>query len=295
MAEAVEQLQAQGAAAAEDFDMFDTDTFITSSALNGRKGVIVEAEFIRTNYGKQDTPESTVARIVVVSPDLDKPRTLLVSSGDLYPSNTPGGHGPRTLTGAFLTGGKINKGSNLADFVNGTRGSGFPMQELSARGLEALIGAAFMWRAFEKVINKKTKGYDVPLEFVGYEDISALKEKLKTQPATGFGSQVVTGPTQGGASALSAEEREKASQALKENVGHAVVEALQAHGGNIPRSQLSIRVGPRLQGLQNKAEAFALLISDQFLAGIPGVTFDKKSISLAADAAQLESASNPSN
>ena len=81
----------------------------------------------------------------------------------------------------------------------------------------------------------------------------------------------------GVASGPSAEEQ----SALKTSVSDAVLKAL-AEFKEIPRGQLSIRVGKLLQGSANASAALALLLRDEFLASIPGTVYDKKTIKLAA-------------
>jgi len=255
-------------------DIWDESNFVTTSALNGKKGIVVDSEFIRTNYGKPEIPETTVWKIVVKAPGLDKPRALLISvGGELKPSvdlKAPSQAGP------YLIGGMIGKGTNVADFITNLKASGFEMGRIRQRavgdpGAKGVLGAAFMWRAIEKSYTdsktkqKKSKAYDVPSEFLAFEDIPADLSPAEAASA----AAVVTN-----------QERGANDAALRESVAGAVVKALQANSGEITRGQLAIKVGPLLPPGPQRTNQLALLLNDSFIASIPGVTYDKKVVKL---------------
>lgn len=235
---------------------FDPDNFVTSSPLNGRRGVIKEAIMIRHNYGGKSAEDSTAARITVISPDLEKPRVLLISSGAVWPSED----GRNKATSGPFIHGKLDKKSNLADFLRGVKGSAFDFSLVTTKGLVALDGAEFTFRAFEKKVNGELKAYDVPSEFHGF----ALGDSVDAP-------EPLAVPT--------------ANTELLEEVRGAVVAALTAEPTQeIQRGQLSIKIGPKFKDHPNKIQAFALLTKDDTLSGIPNVVYDKKTVKLVSAA-----------
>jgi len=235
--------------------IFDPDHFVTTTALNGRRGVVTEAEFIRHNYnGKY--PESTAFKVVVNSPDLEKPRTLLIGCGALRPSED--GKTP-SLIGPFVVG-AIEKSSNVADFLKFLKASGFPYETLGKKGADALVGAAFTFRAFEKKVSGEMKAYDVPAEFHGFEEVVQSGEATEvTLPSSAVANK----------EELEALARETVIKILKDRPNH-----------EIARGQLSITVGPALAGDSRRVQVLGVLTQDSFLATIPGVTYDKKTLKL---------------
>lgn len=275
-----------GAVGGGDENLFDPDTFVTSSPLNGRRGVIAEAGAIRHNYGGKIAEEVTALRIVVLCADLEKPRVNLIAAGGLKPSDRPSG--APTIAGAFLTGGKIDKKSNIADFLNGLKAAGFPVAQLGARGFDALQGADITWRALEKPQGKgQTKTYDIPSEFHGYVTGTALDELLQIAgkaPNVEASAAASAGVAAAGANAsvsVSAQD----NTALKAELASAVLAALQVAPGNfIPRGQLSIKLQPAFKDHPQRVQALTLLLKDETLAGIPGIEYDKKVVRLSAGA-----------
>lgn len=258
--------------------MFDPSNFVTSSALNGKRGVVREAVFIRHNYGGKIADEVTALKVVVTSPELEKPRTLLIAGGDIMPAirvadpTKPRGFRlDENVAGPFFKG-TINRQSNIADFLNFLKSSGFDFAKLDAAGVDSLVNQAFNWRAYEKGKGKDARVYDVPSEYVGAEAPPAEGQPVAGGVAVAVGVAGVAAPQ-----AASDDE-------LKGLVAAALVEALQANGGELSRSQLSTKVGPAIlqRAGGQKAQAFALLINDAFLSSIEGVVYDKKTIKLAA-------------
>src|SRR5687768_12818197 len=135
----------------EGANLFDPDNFVTTSALSGKRGTIVEAEFRRNPYNKPDLGETVGLVLKIVSPALEKPRIGIYGAGGVKPSQdrkTP------DIVGPFICGGQLEKRSNTADFLANLKASGFDMKELGAQGVSALVGAEFTWRALEKQIGR---------------------------------------------------------------------------------------------------------------------------------------------
>lgn len=237
---------------------FDPDNFVTSSPLNGRRGVIREAYMLRHNYGGKSAEDSTGAKIKVVSPDLEKPRVMLISSGAVWPSEDGR---TKSVQGPFIAG-KLDKKSNLADFLRGVKASGFDYSLILTKGFAALENAEFTWKAFEKKVNGELKAYDIPAEFHGF-----------VAPEEGDGDTTAPDPAVKAAPAVDEE--------LLVEVRNAVAGALAAEPTQeIPRGQLSIKVGPKFKDHPKKVQAFGLLMKDDTLAGIPNVVYDKKTVKL---------------
>lgn len=264
-------------------NLFDPSSFVTKTALNGRRGVIREAAFIRHNYGKPGEDSASALRLVVVSPDLEKPRVLLIAMGDVWPS-TDGR--TKSTSGNFIAG-KIDKNSNLAMYLNNLKAAGFQMALMGAKGAAALENADFTWKAVEKKVSGEFKAYDVPSEFHGYA--APLSEAEKTAIFAGQpqgGGQEAAAPGGNGAVAASAEP-EISDEELQSKVRLAVAQTVQENGGELARGQLSIKVGPKLAGIPRKTDALQLMIQDDFLGSIPGVTYDKKTLKTTQPAAAV--------
>lgn len=266
-------------------NMFDPDSFIATSALAGKIGVILPgSEAIRHNYGGNMAEETTALRIVVAAPDkfqpsgeggLEKARVNLYGAGGLYPARMAGG--ARDVAGPFLVGGAgINKQANIATFLTHLKAAGFPMAQLGQNGFAALDYAKVQWGALEKKISKKdTKTYDVPVKFLGFvtpEEVAGLGLEARDDA----GSAVAQAPAIAAAVVDDTEAREVLTAALKT--------ALAATPNGIAKGQLSKTVGPAIQAHPKKAQMFSLLLKDDFLASIDGVTFDKTTVKLAGAA-----------
>lgn len=249
----------------EGANLFDPSTFETKTALNGRRGVIREAEFIRTNYGKSNIEESTVLRLQVVSADLEKPRVLFIATGSLWPSTNGK---DKASSGPFVAGGRVDKNSNLALFLNNLKASGFNMADMGSKGADALRNGDFTWRAVEKKVSGADKAYDVPGEFHGYVEGAA----------DGDGSMPAA--LLGGSNAAPAAN----SATVLADAQAAVVAALRANGNEIQKGQLGAKVQPLIASNPAKLDIFALLLKDDVLAAIPGVAYDKKTLKLDASA-----------
>lgn len=248
---------------AETYNPFDADNFEATSKLNGRRGVITEAEFIRHNYNGKADNDSTALSVSVKVEGYEKPSNNLYSAGSLFPSEEPttlGSDGkpkggPQALRGPFLTGGNITKQSNVASFLAELKSTTFPMKEFLEKGAKALVGADITWKSLEKKAGKETKSYDVPAEFHGFVSIDKDGETSSSTPEA---SAAVD------------------TQALVD----ATVAALKANGGSISRSQLSIRVGSQLPKEIDRSVALSYLLKDEFLSTVPGTTYDKKTLIL---------------
>lgn len=253
----------------QDFDIFNPDNAIVSSALSGKKGVILPGSIVmRHNYNGQLAELVTAAVLNVYAEGLDKPRNLLISVGNLKPSET--NLGVPAERGPFLAGGaKLNKQSAFTDFLSHLQASGFPMATLREKGVAALDGAAFIWTAKEVKTGKgkDPKTRDLPLQFLGFEDTTGLGVTTSPGPDASNGTSPVPAAV---------------DPAVEAEVTKVVLEVLAAEPSKeIPRSQLAIKAGGKFAGLGAKRpQALALLLKDSFLGGLPGVTFDKKTVKL---------------
>jgi len=258
-------------------DLFDPDNFVTKSALSGKLGTIVEAD-VRKHAYEKGGPEATVIRVVVVSDELEKPRVNLISASSLEPSDSWGG--PATVAGDFYSG-VAGKGTNWYDFQVANKSAGFPLVEFRAKGLKALIGAQYLWAAKEKKIRGEVKAYDIPAEFRGFVDVATLNYKAPDSAA-----DPTAAPSAQVAAAAAPQAAFDATQVIA-----STLEALEAESSKeIPRAQLSIKVGSRLSAAavsnQDRAKALGWLLKDENLSQIPGATFDKKVLKLTAAAAE---------
>jgi hypothetical protein len=233
-----------------DFNPFDPENFVVSSALNGVTGKVAVAEFMKTNYGGKAERESTVFRVVVEAANLEKPRELLISCGDIQPSKDGV---TADVVGPFFVG-KINKGSNLATFIDALKAGGFDLKLFAKAGGDALVGALITFKAIEKTIgrgkDRQVKTYDVPATFVGFE---------------------------GQATAAVADLSE-----LKTKLAEAIKAAVANNGGELPRGQLSAKLAGVLKDEPNKAGALGLLVDEGFLSSIEGIAYDKKTLKATA-------------
>jgi len=225
----------------QEATFFDPETFVTTSKLNGRRGLITEAVFVRHNYGGKISEEATAARLTVVCDALPKPVVNLYGCGNLFPSEDRRTKAP---SGPYLIGGQVTKGSNLDPLMRAIQTSGFPREKLKAEGLYALDGAEFDWIAFEKRAGKEVKTYDMPAKFIGFA---------------------------GGEAPVAAPDDSE----IKMLVATALRAALEEQA-EIPRGQLVVKVGPKLGPVGNKTAALGLLLKNDFLAQVEGIVFDAK-------------------
>jgi len=254
-------------------DLFDPDNFVTKTLLNGKIAAIREAEFVRHNYGGKIAEQVTALRLRVTSDELEKqPKPILVACGDLYPSQDGK---TKALAGPFLVGGKIDNRSSIATFLKNLKASGHPGIN-NPRGATALIDENFLWKSIEKSVSKTdTKAYDVPAEYKG--------KAAPEQAAVGVGADEAPAVPVGTEPQVATESSLEVAQSLREKVKAALVK----FNGEIMRGQLSVRVGAELanEPQDRKMAMFALLLKDEFLASIDGVTFDKKTVKLVAEPA----------
>jgi len=196
-----------------------------------------------------------VLHFAASSPDLETPREFHIRCGAAEPAVLEGGELKKSIKGNFLLG-VVTKSSNLADFFNNLVAAGFDIREMSPareKGTYALANLDITWKAFEKKFGKgrDAKVYDVPAQVHGRVGEEAVSPEA-------------------------AASLEEVTTAVKT----AIVNALHANKGAIPRGQLSARVGPQLQGLKDSSRALALMLEDAFLAQVPGTSYDGKSIRL---------------
>jgi len=254
----------------EDFDIFDPDTFVTTSALAGKIGVVIDAR-AQKGYADGKYPDATTFRATVVSEELARPRTGYYSCGGAEPAAIVDGKKVPAQFGPFLVGGAIDKQSTIADFLANLRASGFDMNLLKTKGFYALAGAKFVWKVVERRAGgKSTKGYDMPAEFLGFVDLTELAALASKDTDS---SQTTEAP------AVPAQSQEELAQL----VSNALVEAVTEAGGELARGQVTIKVGQKLGAVNQaaKAAAFTMLLNEKFLASVPGIVADKKTVKLA--------------
>lgn len=253
-------------------DFFDSDHFLVSSKLNGRRGTIIAADARRHNYnGKTDdaTGVFLTVKLAEHNPDEKPTVTNIYGAGDLFPGLSRTEKAP---SGPFLVGKGINKTSNVALLLSELKTAGFPVAELNKRGFDALVGADITWKAYEKGRGKDAKAYDVPAEYHGQVEVSETGETSEASAAGAGGS---------GSSASNDELIKAATDALK-----AALE--EAPNKEIQKSQLSIQVGKRLPKELDRGKVLSIFIKDDVLASIPGVTYDKKTVKLNEEAKGAE-------
>ncbi len=249
----------------QEVNPFDPANFKVSSPLNDKEGLVIDADFIRHNYGGATTDEHTALKAVVRAEGLDKDRFLLLGCDPLFPAvRLPDGKLDKAVVGPFLVGGSVDKGSNFGEFQQHLAASGFPINEFAAKGAKALVGALIRWKAVEKTIGKgkdrKVKVYDMPGTFIDFREVPETE---------------LTGET-----SAPVENVPASTDELKAQVAAAVIAMVEANG-EIPRAQLAIKVGPAFNGNPRKAEALAMMLKDEFLSAIPGIAYDKKKVSKA--------------
>lgn len=254
--------------------IFDVGSFVTKTLLNSRRAAIREAEFVRHNYGGKIAEMVTALRLRVTSDELDKhPKPILISCGDLHPSLDGK---TKALAGPFLVGGKIDNRSGIAEFIKNLVASGHGGIN-NPRGVNALIGENFLWKSVERRISKtEVKAYDVPAEYLG---------KAEPEQATDLSGGTGAVATTAVAAPAVAVVDDKIAERLRGYVGAALVK----FNGEIPRGQLSTRVSEELkkEAQPDKLAMFALLAKSDFLATIPGTTFDNKTVKMVSTPAPV--------
>ncbi len=273
----------------QNVDLFDPSSFVSSSPLNGKRGVVVEAVVKQTDFGKPQDGLVTVIDIKVAGGDLDKWRRLKsIRCGGLFPATKDPVTGKLTKcepgkSGAFLCGGAFDKKSNGADLFTALRTSGFPSGLTQGAGVAALLGADITWKCLEKKIGKDTYTYDVPGQYHGHVDaatLSALQATLQQQET------VLDGGGSVAAAAAASATPSMTTEEIESILAEAVKATLTEMGAPIPRGQMGIRVAPKLGKVpqQQRGTAVGMLTKDEFYAKIEGVEYDKKEVRLKATA-----------
>lgn len=135
----------------------------------------------------------------------------------------------------------LNNQSKAAALFNALNATKFPVKSLATEGLSALKGHRFTF----KNVGKGGKDIFVPATYVGLAE--------------------------GDAQAVQAQQND-----LKDLVGTLVLTIAKSAGeAGIKKAALTQRIGQNLASDPNKAAAISLVMSDAFLASVPGVNFDK--------------------
>lgn len=141
----------------------------------------------------------------------------------------------------------LNGQTKAAPFFAALQGTKFPFKTLATEGLAALKGHRFVW----KNIGKGGKDLFVPATYVGLAEGSASEVQAKQDEVKDLVSGLVL----------------------------SIVKSSGAEG--IKKAALTQRIGQNLAkdpGL--KAQAISLVMSDAFLATVPGVNVDKGVLTL---------------
>ncbi len=266
----------------DDYNIFDPSNFVTTTALNGKRAAIRPgAIFARRKYKDTDQESHTFLVITVDGPSLTQPRTNLIKTGANWPAiKDASGKLVRAESGPFLAG-RVEKNSNVSTFLSNLKASGFDMAGMGSKGSAALDNAEITWKAVEKKISGEAKAYDVPAEFHGYVTADYFPARVQSENTAVEADASTAGVAPAGNGAVTAPVD---PAVLEQQVIDAIGQAVAQHG-EIPRGQLSIRVGPLLKDNPNKAQAFSLLMSDEVISKVPGVMYDKKTIKPVAVAA----------
>ena len=134
----------------------------------------------------------------------------------------------------------LNGQTKAAPFFTALQATKFPFKTLATEGLSALKGHRFVW----KNIGKGGKDLFVPATYVGLAEGSAAE--------------------------VAAQQDE-----IKDVVSALVLSIVKSSEGGIKKVALTQRVGQNLALDPNKAQAISLVMSDSFLASVPGVNLDK--------------------
>lgn len=240
---------------------WDPKAHTSGSFLEGKRGVIKDAEFVRNNC-KGHCPERTVLQFRLELPDVapeKQPFPVQIGFGkEQYPSVDGAS---KELSGPKLyspTGKGVSKKSVGHFFLVKLAASGFPMEKFGEVGAAALNGADVTMGALDRTytIENETKEstYDVVTQFHGFVEVA------------------------GGAAAEATPEDETDAIAQLSEV---LLAALAEHNGEIPRGQLSIRLNKGLKENPNRVKLLGMVTKDDVLGQIEGITFDKKTVKLA--------------
>lgn len=243
-------------------NIWDPESYSVGSFLEGKRGVIREPEFVRHNC-RGHCQETGALRFRVVLPDVaeeKQPYPVDYNVGkDFWPSEDGKS---KAVTGnriISMSGRKVDKKTKFFLLRQSLAQAGFPLEKLGEDGAMALDGADVTFRAIERQFNIKGEQVDsvadVVAEFHGFVD------------GDGGGSEEAGGADQ---------------EELVAELSTALIEALDANKGEIPRAQISIRLNKALKDNPNRAEILALAAQDEVLGQIDGITFDKKVLKLEA-------------
>jgi hypothetical protein len=240
--------------AEQEQNWWDPDSHSSGSYLDGKRGVITEAAFIRHNY-KGKGPEKTAFQFRVELPDVDEDKQPFPISWGVGPNHWPSrDRKTKDTEGPFLIhpeGKKVDKRSVFHTGFKALAGTGFPMKDFAENGADAFLGAEFTFKGLDKEYDIEGKHveavYNVPAEFHGFTSGAA------GPPAPKDESEVI-GIFQ-----------------------KALLSALDKQP-EIPRAQLSIRLNEFLADNPRRTAVLALISRDDVLGGLEGIVFDKKTV-----------------
>lgn len=266
-------------------NMFDDGNFVTSSPLNGKRGVIVKVETKRSK-GNEKYADKTQAVVTVFAPGFAKAIPVFISVGEKHQAAVKAADGTRAVVeagGTCLIGPSLDKKSVLAGFATALKKAGFPIGLLApqAEDLQGMVGADLTFRAVEVNYGGSigAKVYDRPAEFHGRksaEEVAALIAQIPAKvEESEAATPIVTAKVEGAADIAALDS--KLATALK---------AALAKNPVITRAQLMLKVGPELPkaGIETSQSpaAFARLLKDEFYSSVEGVSYDQKEVKLVA-------------
>ena len=144
---------------------------------------------------------------------------------------------------------QLNKGCKFAQFIGYLAKTKYPIANLQKDGLSALVGHRFVM----KNAPQQGKDFFVPDTYVGIAD--------------------------GNAEAAQAEE-----DTLRDLVGTLILSVAREAGGSVKKTALTQKLGAKLADQPEvKGRAITLALTDSFLAALPGVNYEKGTITLIAE------------
>jgi len=140
----------------------------------------------------------------------------------------------------------LNNQCKAAQFFSALSSTKFPVKTLGTEGLSALKGQRFTF----KNVGKGGKDTFVPATYVGVAEGDAASVQ-------------------------------KQQDEVKDLVGTLVLSIVKSAGnGGVKKAALTQRIGQNLASDPNKAQAISLVMSDAFLASVPGINLEKGVVSL---------------
>lgn len=267
-----EQTQPTAQEVGEDYSLFDTRNFVSSSPLNGKRGTILPGSaFVRRSW-KENDPGAEVRTYLVyrVASDVYAKfggvKTILLGCGKhAWPATLENGKLVRQESGPLL-GGQVDRKSGAAMFIAALKSAGFP-GVAGAKGITAADCADFTWKCITKNYGGSIgeKDYDMPSEFHGYVEASTLPS---VQADDDFTFPQDASPTGNG----HANDAEVTAEAIK-----TIQAIVAANPDGVARGQMGIKSAPLLATNPNRVAIQAKMLSDETYR-LAGVKFNAQTV-----------------